>query len=438
MTASKRIFTNTYLLIFCVGIVLFSSCSNGKYSILTTKDSLSVYGQTAKEIMQIAEDENIAERLKLKYQEEQSAYDNYKDLVNGRVDFVITQNDISISTNGLNREQGEGKIRVAAPLYPELLFIIYPDSLNPQSFNDLMENHTVNWGSGERSAKKIMIELSHHLGTDFKSIQVTNSNFNESDPKKRPDVMCLFTNYHDEYIDSLIATHENLTFFSFDSTSTEITGSVAQGFNLKYPTAYPFLIPSKTYNNIPAEPVLTLAVDAVLLTHADVSQYVVFDLMRAIYNDKGKSQLLNTIHGNPLEHGDLYYPLHKGALNYLNQNNPTLIERYARPLASIASVLIAGLAALFRWRNNRRYRRIRKYYDLAIEVEKKLSDHWNDFDYLEEALDEMIKIKEEVYDRLIAGKIQPNDSFRSFQSMVDSLILQITLNRNALRSKTDL
>lgn len=431
-----KLLTKDNLLLVFIWITLFSSCSNRKYSILTNKDRMSVYGQTANEIMQIAEEEDIADRLELKYQKEQSAYDNYKDLANGKVDFVITQNDISIATNGSSLEKGEGKIRVAAPLYPEILFIIYPDSLNPKSFNDLMENHRVNWGQGERSAQKIMVELAHHLGTDFKSISATNADFNETNPEKRPDIMCLFTNYHDEFVDSLIATHENLTFFSFDSTSTEITGSVAQGFNLKYPTAYPFLIPSKTYNNVPVQPILTLAVDAVLLTHADVSQYVVFDLMEAIYNDKGKSQLLNTIHGNPLDHGELYYPLHKGALNYLNQNNPTLIERYARPLASIASVLIAGLAALFRWRNNRRYRRIRKYYDLAIEVEKKLSDKWNDFQYLEDALDEMIKIKEEVYDQLITGKIQPNDSFRSFQSMVDSLILQITLNRNALRSNS--
>jgi len=55
-------------------------------------------------------------------------------------------------------------IRTVAPLYPEVCFIIYPDSLKPKDLRALIIGKRVGVGPMESGTAKFMISLFLHFG----------------------------------------------------------------------------------------------------------------------------------------------------------------------------------------------------------------------------------------------------------------------------------
>lgn len=240
----------------------------------------------------------------------------------------------------------------------------------------------------------------------------------------------MFTPFGDPILQEIL-NDTTYTLFDFDAEEVLIQESLIAGFTMKYTPAYPFIIPTKSFGKSPKKPIYTAAVDAVLLTREDVSDLKVYELVKALHKNHNVSPILSTIDEIKNNSNSLYYYLHDGSLNFYNANHPTFLQKYGKTLGSLLSALIAGIAALIRMRGKRRYNRIKKYYNKAIEEEKKLSDNWNNIAYLENSMDEMLKIKEEVYDLLIRGKLDTNVQFQTFQDMINDLITQINLARQS-------
>ncbi|MEM6298255.1 MAG: TAXI family TRAP transporter solute-binding subunit [Bacteroidota bacterium] len=78
------------------------------------------------------------------------SYTNCQLLLEGKVDFALAQNDPSLTRFVHEKvETADPMIRTVMPLYPELLFILYPDSIQASTLNELISGRRVYVGGLE-------------------------------------------------------------------------------------------------------------------------------------------------------------------------------------------------------------------------------------------------------------------------------------------------
>jgi len=229
-------------------------------------------------------------------------------------------------------------------------------------------------------------------------------------------------------IDMIVNRHCNI--FSFGDVGLFQKGSAVEGFCMKYTAARPFIIPMNTYGEKPYAPVLTIAIDAVLLCHRDIDAYTVYAMVEEIFNQKNvlsdKDPLLSGL-SEKFDKSSLSFPLHEGTQMYLERNEPTFFERYAEIMGVLLSVLIAlvgAMAAILRWKKHRKKNRVDIYYQKALDVEAQI-DNYDTIEKCDNALAELKYIKHEAFQLMIAEKLQANESFNIFLLLVDNLSARI-------------
>jgi hypothetical protein len=218
--------------------------------------------------------------------------------------------------------------------------------------------------------------------------------------------------------------------FSFGNVEQLGKGSPIEGFNINYPSAKPYIIPMNTYGSSPKEPVVTLAIDSVLLCRKDIDEYTIFNIVEEIYKQKNIlaeiDPLLSGLNEN-FDRNSMSFPLHPGTLMYLNRNRPSFFERYAEMIGVVFSITIAlfgGLVSLFRWRKSVKKTRIDKQYEEVLNVEKNL-ENFNTLESCTAAIENLTTIKKHAFELLIKEKLAANESFDIFLTLVDNLVKRI-------------
>lgn len=405
------------------------------------------------------------------------------DVANNYLDNEIQNTDsaknVSNNTGFINDE----KVRTATVLYPEVLFILYRSEIEATTLKELLRDRKISFGKNIRhwislddsnsvfdpitpsevedyNSENIMNALMNHFNvkvaqaygdytiTELDTVDIVFDIFKgtyrwfKEDSTKGPDILCLLCRPNDPFLNEMLVD-ATFSIFSFDDIDTPPQASRVGGFTTYNPVYYPFVIPKENFGSVPIKPITTIAVDRLLLTRSDVSTDFIFRFMSVVIGkevpiDNENANTINFV--NKLfqlridnDKDNLNYRLHKGTEKFYKyqKDERTFIERYGRTLASIATAILALVGAIVRWRGNQRYKRLKQYYELAIDIEKELSDHWQDPKFLEESLDKLLKIKEEVYDLLSSGKLQININFTAFQDMLGTLILEIAMARQS-------
>jgi TRAP-type uncharacterized transport system substrate-binding protein len=78
---------------------------------------------------------------------------------------------------------------------------------------------------------------------------------------------------------------QNGKLFSLGDINLINIASSVDGFCLNYPRARPFIIPKNSYNKKPDKPIVTIAIDAVLLTRANMNERHIYEMLEAIFNN---------------------------------------------------------------------------------------------------------------------------------------------------------
>jgi hypothetical protein len=201
-------------------------------------------------------------------------------------------------------------------------------------------------------------------------------------------------------------------------------GSSVDGFCLKYPRARPYIIPRNALGTIPREPVLTISIDALLLSHDKVSQYEIYNFLEVLFDNLQLLANLDPLLGHvsetfQTEH--LNFPLHKGTRNFLAREEPSFFERYAELIGVIFSILVVlwgGISAF-----NRRLRRAKKdridvYYTDVLEIEKRIENS-EEVETLLEIAQQVKDLKAHAFDQLIKERLIADESFRIFISLAN-------------------
>ncbi len=154
-----------------------------------------------------------------------------------------------------------------------------------------------------------------------------------------------------------------------------------EGISYTAPKLTPRTIPAFTYD-LPGndEPLLTVEVDTLLVTHKEESESTIFELTRVFLEQKPRfvaiaPHLFSGINESfdPL---DLSFPLHRGARSYYERDDPGFIERYAETINMIVYVsflIISALIAFARWRDRVKKDRIDKFYHRVMEIRTEAS-----------------------------------------------------------------
>jgi hypothetical protein len=216
-------------------------------------------------------------------------------------------------------------------------------------------------------------------------------------------------------------------------------GSPVEGFCMNYTTARPFIIPMQTYAFGPKEPVLTLAVDAVLLCRKDIDPgdvyQIVDDLMKNSKILVDKNPLLSSI--NPkFDLATLNFPLHEGTIRYLERDEPSFIEKHIDIIAFITTILMAGfgvILAFFRKLKAAKKDRIDEFYEQVLAIENKMNNIDNLKD-IKSSLESLHLIKQNAFKALVDEKLLANESFNIFLGLTDTIITRFEKRADEIKN----
>ncbi len=400
------------------------SCQDSKtYTMATSTESAS-YLRVGEEMAKLFELETDV-KIKVLSGENMGSDRNIHLLANLEVDFAFAQGDTKIKGSDIENFKGNHHIKTVLPLYPEVLFIIYPDSIEAENLSDLVRGRKVGLGPKDGGTASFMHRLLEHYGISDNEYEAIYSSYEENVVSEQIAISCALTGFNNQRIYNMLAKGHKI--FSLGDPNLAYKGSSVDGFCLIHGPAHPFIIPKFTYMKQPVEPILTIAVDAILYTHEEVDKYVIYHLAEAIFNNKqylgSKNQLLTQITEN-FDENDLNYPLHEGARMYLERDKPNFFERYGKILGSILLALVTGIPMAYRTYKQKKKDKIDQFYELALASEEKV-DKANSMEELLEIQQEMNVIRKKAYQLLIDERLDANPSFRIFTDLIHDVGLRL-------------
>ena len=345
-------------------------------------------------------------------EENKGSVDQLSALKYGRADLAIAENSVPYTPG----------IRTILPLYSGVLHILVKKGARVDDFGEFLKGKRVwarNKGSFERSFLSAIIP-----SDDADDSYILLDALSPDEPS--PDVIV--------YVGPVAPEVTNLVepqyqFYSLDSVDNLNRGSIAEGISLMVPRMQPYVIPAQTYAELNPEPVLTLAVEKLLVARDTLPEEIVYELTALIY--KNKPMLAS--HNEALFRGIkedyprhlLTFPLHPGAWNYIERDAPSFLERYAEVFGvffSLIVALISGTFALYRWNQQRKKDTIDKYYSKILKVRMDINETMTETER-QEAIGFIRGLEQEAFELLIDEKVSADDSFRIF----------ITLSNDTLR-----
>lgn len=245
----------------------------------------------------------------------------------GEIEIAFVQNDIAFwAFHGqLMFKKPLKNIRAVAALYPEHIQLILAENSTVKNINDLKGKRVGVGaaGSGVAGDVEAIFGIAGMSFDNIKKDKTMDLNF--------LDFGATTNRFKDNQIDAgfVVAGYPTSSVMELSMTKTISLMSFEDAFMAKLIKTYPYFVDSKipagTYNGINHD-VRTPAVMAILVTHSDVADSVIYDFTKAMFENikdihkshaKGKEINLNTALDG------LTVPLHPGAAKYFKEKGLT-------------------------------------------------------------------------------------------------------------------
>ena len=328
---------------------------------------------------------------------------NVDSILNGSADLTIIENHTPVDSG----------ITSILPFYPQILHILYKSEAEITDFRKLVEGKKVFIGVEGSGTYRFMMDLFKFFEVDITQVEITDNPFDH-------EVYCAFGDLI--HNDNLVGL-EDFSLFSFDEVSQQGKGSIADAICLKYPQLKTFIIPKNTYGQLTLNPVLTIAVDAVLVARSDLSSESIYQLTKALFQShlefNAISPLIYLNFTESFDYNKLNFPFHNGARMYLEKDQPGFFERYAEIIGVIFSLILAliyGVISFSKWRNQNKKDRIDVFYKRVIDIK-------NGIPRIRSSREAKLKILElrrqenKAFGLLIDEKLGANESFRIYMDL---------------------
>jgi hypothetical protein len=326
-----------------------------------------------------------------------------------------------------NAEKYDPRLATILPLYPTVLHIAYRESvldpsLPPMRLIRELGTHAVYGGPPGSPSRLLLSSAARRAGMDPEAIAYTEA-------AGCPDVIVVYVPILRE-VDERIARCGNYRLYGLGAPEDIGTGSFIDSVTLLEPHLEPFVIPAGTYGSLTPEPVLTLAVDNVLVGRTDLPDGIVYDLLADILRQKAALSAEHPgLFHRLTEHFDVSssaFGVHPGALAYLQRDEPDLYERYsgvAEVAVSLGLALLSGLYALYRFLSIRRKNRVDAFIREALAIrDEALEDEraWGD------AVVALQALKDRAFREMIGERLAADESFQIFVGLANDLLADLS------------
>jgi TRAP-type uncharacterized transport system substrate-binding protein len=326
--------------------------------------------------------------------------------------------DIAIITNNMPFRPD---IATIMPLYPTILHIAYRKGRPTGNSRELIAGARVFAGLPGTPSRLLFKQIADRYGLTEKDFSFVES-FDQS-----TDLVIVFAPISPDRMPEL----PDYKLFSLGKPSDIGTGSTVDAATLLNPQFKPFVIPVGTYGELTPEPVLTLAVDRLLVARRDLDATVVYDLVGGLISLRPalsslRPGLFQSISGD-FDPSSSTFIIHPGAQAYAQRNAPTVYERYSGIAEVAVTVLIALSSAIFaalKIYRMRRKNRIDTFYSAVIAIKKSIDKTTTEKERQEKA-DEIRSLQLTAFELLIDEKLTADESFRIFVTLSNDILRQL-------------
>jgi TRAP-type uncharacterized transport system substrate-binding protein len=335
--------------------------------------------------------------------------------------------DLSIVQNNAPHLPG---VTTVLPLFREVLHILHEKGLRPEDGTELLRG------------KRIFAGAEGGMGRFFLGLIAEQLNLDESefalvaDPSDEADVIFLFRPISPSVTARI---EDDYDFFSIGDVANLGKGAEVEAISLTYPQMEPFVIPARTYGHANSEAVLTASVNTLLVARDDLPIHQIHDLAEALIDNK---QQLAQVHPS-LFHGiterfnvdSLNFPLHDGAQDYLDRDEPGFFERYAELAGvsfTVSLALLSGLVGISRLRQRVKKNRIDGYYARVLRIRAETLKQTESVDWVA-AAERLRDVESEAFDELIEERLMADDAFRIFLTLSRETLHDFERGRDAAR-----
>ena len=338
--------------------------------------------------------------------------------------------DLALVSNAQPYREG---ITTIIPLFPSVLHIAYLGDRDATDISTLLEGATVFAGAPGSASRLIFEQGLERSGLGSPNFEYL-SGMNTS-----ADVVVVFAPISPERLRQF----PGVRLFSLGPPDSVGTGAAIDSATLLNPYLKPFVIPVSTYDEATPDPILTLAVDKVLVARRDLDPNLVYYFISELLRLKPalsaeRPAIFRDLTGD-FDPGDSTFVLHAGAQAYVERDEPTVYERYSGVAEVMVTVLIALISAILggmRIYRMRRKNRIDAYYSQVIDVRKQAEDGASD-DERRALIQKLKSLQDNAFEQLVEEKLAADESFRIFITLSNDVLRQLGAHDADMRVSSD-
>lgn len=267
-------------IVFIFSIALTGCATQKTNLILATGGTSGTYYPFGGAIAQIFNTK--IENMNVTAQATGASVENLKLIGKKEAELAIVQNDMTdYAYNGLEsfKEGKIGNVRAIATLYPEVIQIVASPNSGINTFTDIKgKKFSVGApGSGVEANARQILEVSGMSLNDFTPNYLSFSESSDSFKDNHIDGFLFTSGIPNAAIQDITATSE----LKFVSIPDDVIAKLIE----KYPFFTAYTIPAGTYKGQTAD-VKTVAVNATLVVGSEVSEKVVYNLTKALFENQ--------------------------------------------------------------------------------------------------------------------------------------------------------
>lgn len=307
-----------------LGIVAFVSCTSRNKELTLLKVTELGSARISDSAIVALLQRELGEKTRITYDLSEDKVLN--SLRNRSVDMAIIPNNTIINDPKL-------EVHTILPLLLRILVIMNHNISGSYGSNikELFENNTIVYEAMSRMDSiffKIFFRSFGIESNKISSVIAQGINLNEW-----ADSSFLFvglTHLHNPMMQKLI--DQGASFVSLDKVSQLGKDSSVEGFKVSFQSSCPFVLPKSFYKGKPDSPVLTIAIDDILVGLSDLDNILVYNVAKTLIEDNSQLVQFDNIYNmlkTDFDAESFSFPLHAGTEQYISRDKASIWTRYA-------------------------------------------------------------------------------------------------------------
>jgi uncharacterized protein len=277
--------------------------------------------------------------IRLQVLETSGSRENVKLLADKKVQLAIAQDDTPLPAS----------VQGVAALFPEAFHLLANPNSGIRSISDLKEKRIALMPKGSGSYV-FFGQLLQHYGLSSKDVQAFPLSAAQGQDQLRQGKV-------DAWFRSIALGNPEMRQIVQETQAQLVPLDQVPALQISNPYLRPIIIPKGIYSGnppIPAQDLPSGSVQAILLTLESVNPEIIYEITRTLYDFRYELAAINpraAVASSEISGAALGLPLHLGASNYYNKNEPNFLQANAEPMGFLLSISLLLGSSLWQLRS---------------------------------------------------------------------------------------